>query len=283
MENNKTAECGHCSIMYINSGIGWLCMDCRAFSIDKEKFDFVSAPLSKVGEVTDEQIEKEADLWDEHNGDELGYGHVGFVDGMKHYRSLLQPQPVNSEGKKEEAKLRLFLATVANKDWIEMLEDGWLNEQYAMNNPKGLTSPKWMYEMIEKGCATTWPTVEQGEAKEPTEKKILEAFKSLTLYSSSDEEKCSVMRLLFRSSEVKEQEDIKIYDWFCAKCGVYAMDEQNSKKQITDEMIKVEGRKRATHHITGYFDQTKCDWFCRGGEFVRSLQVKSNEQTKKDG
>lgn len=30
--------CGHRSIMHINSEIGWLCFDCRKFSLDKQTF-----------------------------------------------------------------------------------------------------------------------------------------------------------------------------------------------------------------------------------------------------
>lgn len=36
--NVAEQHCGHRSIMYINSEIGWLCFDCRKFSLDKQTF-----------------------------------------------------------------------------------------------------------------------------------------------------------------------------------------------------------------------------------------------------
>jgi hypothetical protein len=72
---------------------------------------------------------------------------------MAGHPTLSKLTSIKAESEQQEKKRRLFLSKVAQNDWEEMLEDGWLNEQYSINNPENLSSPKWMYKMIEKACA----------------------------------------------------------------------------------------------------------------------------------
>lgn len=55
----KTAEdCTHNSIMYINSEIGWLCLDCKSFATDKKEWKFQQFQSPII--ITDEEIEDAA-------------------------------------------------------------------------------------------------------------------------------------------------------------------------------------------------------------------------------
>ena len=54
------------------------------------------------------------------------------------------------------------------------------------------------------------------------------------------------------------------------------------KKQIEDwdEVIKLEARKRATMQVTGYFDEQKYNWFCRGAQWFAKINYTLPKQVK---
>ena len=52
------------------------------------------------------------------------------------------------------------------EDWNILLEDGWLNEQFALNNPNKLSAPEFILSIVHGGLSLQAPVDRRGECIE---------------------------------------------------------------------------------------------------------------------